>query len=91
LHDFRATGRVGCAGCWTTFERPLRDLLRRLHGATRHTGEAYRVADPAALTPAEARQRHRAELREELAAAIAAEQFERAAELRDRLRVVEGS
>lgn len=91
LHDFRTTGRVGCAECWTTFERPLRDLLRRLHGATRHTGEAYRVADPAELTPAEARQRHRAELREELAAAIAAEQFERAAELRDRLRVVEGS
>ena len=91
LHDFRSTGRVGCAECWTTFEQPLRDLLRRLHGATKHTGEGYRVASPAELTPAEARQRHRAELREELAAAIAAEQFERAAELRDQLRVVEGS
>ena len=28
----------------STFERPLRDLLRRLHGATRHTGDdTYRA------------------------------------------------
>jgi protein arginine kinase activator len=91
LHDFRTTGRVGCAECWSTFEQPLRDLLRRLHGATQHTGEPYRPVDPSRLSPAELQQRDRAELREELRAAIAAEQFERAAELRDRLRVLERS
>lgn len=91
LHDFRTSGRVGCAQCWITFEQPLRDLLRRLHGATRHTGEPYRPADTSQLTPSELRQRDRAELREELRAAIEAEQFERAAELRDQLRVLDTS
>ena len=89
LLDFRTTGRVGCDQCWTTFERPLRDLVRRLHGATRHTGESYRRVDAADLSPADSRRLHRDELREELRAAIDAEQFERAAELRDQLRVLD--
>jgi protein arginine kinase activator len=89
LQDFRASGRVGCSGCWRTFEQPLRDLLRRLHGATRHTGEAYRRTDTTVQTPSELRERSRAELRDELRLAIEMEQFERAAELRDQLRVLD--
>jgi protein arginine kinase activator len=41
LNDFRETGRLGCAQCYRTFEAPLRDLLRRLHGSSRHLGERY--------------------------------------------------
>lgn len=90
LQDFRASGRIGCATCWTTFERPLRDLLRRLHGATRHTGKFYHAPDgPAMSVDEHAHQRD--ELREALRTAVAAEEFERAAELRDQLRVLEGS
>jgi protein arginine kinase activator len=89
LHDFRASGRLGCAQCWITFERPLRDLVRRLHGATRHTGEGYSRPADEALTVPEQRQQVRAELREQLRLAIDTEQFERAAELRDQLRVAE--
>ena len=86
LQDFRTSGRVGCPGCWVIFERPLRDLLRRLHGATRHTGEGYSPpgADSDGMTGAI---QEKARLREQLRAAIEAEQFELAAELRDRLRV----
>jgi protein arginine kinase activator len=91
LHDFRTSGRVGCAQCWVTFEQPLRDLLRRLHGATRHTGESYRSIDASQLSLTELRQRDRAALREELRAAVEGEQFERAAELRDQLRVLDTS
>ena len=91
LYDFRASGRVGCAQCWVTFERPLRDLLRRLHGATRHTGKPYRPVDPGGLSASESRLRSQAGLRDELRIAIEAEQFERAAELRDQLRVLETS
>jgi protein arginine kinase activator len=89
LHDFRASGRLGCARCWITFERPLRDLLRRLHGATRHTGEGYERPGADALTAEEQLDRNRAELREQLRLAIDAEQFERAAELRDQLRALD--
>lgn len=81
--DFRDTGRVGCARCYETFDAPLRELLRRLHGSTHHTGT--RSTHPGApdappgTPPA-------AEIRERLRRAVEAEQFELAAELRDLLR-----
>jgi protein arginine kinase activator len=84
LRDFRETGRVGCAECYRAFDAPLRELLRRLHGSTHHTGIRYQGAEAAPVVSAPdggAR-----ELREQLRRAIEAEQFELAAELRDRLR-----
>lgn len=87
LEDFRASGRVGCSACWTTFERPLRDLLRRLHGATRHYGEQYLGAGDG--TPETEQMRERARLKEQLRLAVQGEAFELAAELRDRLRALD--
>lgn len=87
LQDVRASGRLGCPLCWTTFERPLRDLVRRIHGAVRHTGKWY---DDPALATAEDRPAHtRVRLQEALREAVAEEAFERAAELRDELRGLE--
>jgi protein arginine kinase activator len=85
LQDFRESGRLGCPECYRSFEVPLRDLLRRLHGSTHHMGERYSDKEPA--IPNEPRQA--AELREQLRLAVETENFELAAELRDRLRVVE--
>jgi len=86
LEDFRASGRLGCSGCWVAFERPLRDLVRRAHGATKHTGERYAEIDTVSLSAAEQRERDQIELEEQLRLAVASEHFERAAELRDQLR-----
>ncbi|HEX5633442.1 MAG TPA: UvrB/UvrC motif-containing protein [Gemmatimonadales bacterium] len=89
LADFRDTGRLGCGECYVTFGAQLRDLLRRLHGSTRHVGERYAspggpapepVVEPAPVAA------ELVELRERLRRAIADENFELAAELRDRLR-----
>jgi protein arginine kinase activator len=85
LQDFRETGRLGCAECYRSFEGPLRDLLRRLHGSTVHVGERYAQRGATPEDP----QRREAELREQLRLAIETENFELAAELRDRLRVAE--
>jgi protein arginine kinase activator len=41
MKDFRATGRMGCARCYVTFEPSMRELLRQVHGA-RATGRPYR-------------------------------------------------
>ena len=85
LQDFRESGRLGCPDCYRSFEVPLRDLLRRLHGSTHHMGERYN--DQETAPPKE---RHQAaELREQLRLAVETENFELAAELRDRLRVLE--
>ncbi len=94
LKDFRETGRLGCAQCYTTFEPHLRDLLRRLHGSSKHAGEPYGGARQAAPgeSPAETPSAHATEvgtLREQLRRAVEAENFELAAELRDKLKVLE--
>ncbi len=83
LKDFRETGRVGCAECYTEFDPPLRELLRRLHGSTHHSG--MRFTPQGTVTPKPAGP-SAPDLRERLRQAIVAEQFELAAELRDQLR-----
>lgn len=85
--EFRSSGRVGCARCYSAFERSLKELLRRLHGSAKHTGRRYAAPAPALIEEASLV----GELRERLRRAIDAEQFELAAELRDRLRAHEGA
>jgi protein arginine kinase activator len=101
LRDFRQTGRLGCAVCYQSFEVHLRDLLRRLHGSTRHEGETYGQPDTGAPghrgtekagdrgTGAPGHRTELEQLRETLRLAVEAEDFEAAAELRDRIRVLE--
>lgn len=85
--DFRETGRLGCPHCWSTFEPQLRNLLRRIHGATSHVGKVYLPPDPSASE----RQRRLEGLRRKLERAVETENFERAAELRDQIRDLEPS
>jgi protein arginine kinase activator len=85
LKDFRTTGRLGCAHCYATFEGSLRDLLRRVHGHSRHAGKRYHAPEAAATEG----QSVLSELRERLRRAVENEQFELAAELRDRIKVLE--
>ncbi len=85
LRDFRESGRLGCPACYRTFGRHLRDLLRRLHGASQHVGELY----VAAVSRTSGDAPGIGELRDQLRRAVESENFELAAELRDRLRVME--
>ena len=83
--DFRETGRLGCAECYVTFEGQLRILIRRYHGSTHHHGRRHIGPAPAGQ-PADELARG---LREQLRLAVSAENFELAAELRDRLKELE--
>jgi len=85
LRDFRESGRLGCAGCYEAFEGHLRDLLRRLHGSSQHVGERYAAPGERDFDP----QRELLDLKEQLRRAVESENFELAAELRDRIRVLE--
>jgi protein arginine kinase activator len=86
LQDFRESGRLGCPHCYETFDSHLRDLLRRLHGSSHHVGEVYLSPLPKG---ADAREHQVAEMRKRLKGAVEAENFELAAELRDKLRSLE--
>ena len=79
--QFRQTGRVGCAECYQSFEVELSPLIERAqNGGTHHTGKAPRRAGTSVD-----RQLLIQRLVKELDHAVAAEQYERAAQLRDRL------
>jgi protein arginine kinase activator len=84
LRDFRASGRLGCAQCYTAFEGALRELLRRVHGAARHRGSDYETPVAPGFVVSELDS-----LRERLAQAVASEEFELAAKLRDEIRARE--
>ena len=81
---FRETGRLGCAECYDAFGSKLKPLLRRIHGSTRHVGKLP-AHDGAVVTP----QRQVQRLHDELLKAVEREEFERAAEIRDRIKTLE--
>jgi len=79
FREFRACGRFGCPRDYEVFRKGLEPLLERIHGTSEHRGK--RPARPAA-----ARRRDRlARLRAELEKAVAAEEYERAARIRDQI------
>ena len=79
--QFRQAGRLGCAQCYIAFETELSQLIERAQsGGCHHCGKAPRRSG-AALDRELLIQR----LARELDQAVAAEQYERAAQLRDRL------
>ena len=77
LSEFRSKGRLGCPGCYASFEGEIGALLLA-YGSTEHKGKPYRrsVADKQEKADV-------SRLRSELDAAIRNEEFERAAKLRD--------
>lgn len=85
LRDFKESERLGCARCYTTFEGSLRDLLRRLHGNSKHVGKSYQAPD----AEGEHGVSLRAELQDRLRRAVDSEQFELAAKLRDQIKASE--
>lgn len=80
--EFRNYGLLGCPHDYQIFREPLARLLERAHdGATHHTGKSPRAAGQPRTSLLEVRR-----LRRQLEDAIAGEDYERAAALRDRIR-----
>ncbi len=79
--QFRKTGLLGCPDCYETFARQLESVIGRSQGgATAHVGRVpERDAD---LVDQQALRRT---ILDEIDRAVASEQYERAAHLRDRL------
>jgi len=86
LRDFRDSGRLGCDQCYVSFDSHLRDLLRRLHGSSQHVGERYEGPGEGGADDPRSRL---LDLKAQLRRAVEGENFELAAELRDRIRVLE--
>ncbi len=88
--DFRKYGRLGCSECYTHFRGRLSSLLKKIHGAAHHVGKAPQsvVKEPSAA-PAATGAAPIDELKKQLQQAVLCEDYEKAAELRDRIRGME--
>lgn len=85
--EFRQNGLLGCPRDYDVFRESLDSMIERAQdGATQHTGKSPRTRAQPSTTAGDRRK-----LKKLLAEAVAAEDYERAAELRDRLRESEGS
>lgn len=83
--DFRKFGRLGCSECYEAFKTHLATLLKKVHGSNHHLGKT-----PLKIPKSEQeRMESLQELKTQLMQAIELEDFERAAELRDRIRQLE--
>ncbi len=81
---FASNGLLGCGHCYQEFEDRIEPMVRRIQGTGVHTGKV----------PARSHGRYRLvreidQLKKTLREAVAREEFERAAELRDQIRELE--
>lgn len=93
FEEIARSGKLGCADCYKTFRSQLVPMIQRIHGTTRHKGKtpgssALRVTEnrsqivPVAQSALE-------EKKKQLQKAIEAQEFERAAVLRDEIKEME--
>ena len=77
--DFKKSGLFGCADCYSQFEAHLPKLFKRVQGVVEHVFEKQAAPQDDVTT-----------LEESLSEAVACEDFELAASIRDRLVVLKG-
>ena len=79
--DFKKAGRLGCAECYIIFAEGLEGLLKTMHKGTRHVGKV-----PVAFQQTRDHAERLKSLRKKLDKAVADEDFEQAALLRDEIK-----
>jgi protein arginine kinase activator len=82
--DFLKTGKMGCGECYNTYREKLKPALKRLHGSFKHSGKV-----PLRLSKEKDLSLQIERLKEMLDRAVQNEEYEKAAELRDKIRAME--
>lgn len=81
IADFKKTGRLGCASCYTVFAEQLEPLLKSMHKGLKHSGKV-----PHGMREAQDMNELLRKLQQQLQEAIKVENFEKAAFLRDEMK-----
>lgn len=84
LSEFQKKGRLGCANCFFSFKHLLLSLLKQIHGFTVHVGRY-----PAGYKEIAEKEKRIEKLKTELKKAIAIENYEEAARIRDMIKAIE--
>ena len=89
--EIAKTGRVGCAHCYEVFADRLYPSIRRMHGNTTHCGKNSGRQEAKEAKPAEMTKEEKiADMKRQLDEAVREQNFERAAELRESIKEMEG-
>lgn len=78
---FRQTGKFGCSNCYRSFHDKLTPLFKKIHGHDTHAGKVPKRAGGTIRTRKEIDK-----LKEELDRAVKNEEYEKAAEIRDKIK-----
>jgi len=78
--EFRRTGRLGCPDCYKTFMAELAVAIKAMHHSTQHVGKIPGREGVQTRVKSQV-----ARLQKELEGAIAREDYEKAAEIRDKI------
>ncbi|MCM8794965.1 MAG: UvrB/UvrC motif-containing protein [Candidatus Omnitrophica bacterium] len=87
--DFRKSGRLGCGSCYVSFRAYLLPLLKRIHGAVHHVGRMPAAARPSSKQGRPHKEEQLNRLKQLLKKAVESESFEEAAQLRDKIHLLE--
>jgi len=82
--EFKAKARLGCANDYEVFRSELVRLLEKIHGATSHAGKTPQTVDSQIK-----KENELIRLKRDLESVVKSEDFEKAAQIRDRIRTLE--
>ncbi|MBL4930676.1 UvrB/UvrC motif-containing protein [Clostridium paridis] len=83
-NEFKKTGLLGCSECYESFSKSLSPIIKRVQGDVEHIGKIPEKCGKEIL------ERNKIlKLKEELQKVILAEEYERAAEIRDEIKILQ--
>lgn len=78
--EFKDNGLLGCSECYTEFKEFLNPVVKRLHGSTEHMGKIPKKTCSCII-----QKKKILKFKEDLNKAVAMEEYEKAAEIRDKI------
>lgn len=86
IEEFHKTGLLGCAKCYDAFSDSIQTMLKRIHGNVKHHGKIPKKISGKIRDAYNLRS-----LKEELQKCIENEEYEKAAQIRDKIKSLEKS
>ena len=88
FEDIARTGNPGCPDCYRVFAQKMRPLIHKLHGRAVFKGNVTGSTDSEPIREEKSREMKISELQQQLNAAVAEQNFELAAVLRDEIKAL---
>lgn len=84
LRDFKEKGILGCSECYKSFSSTVNPIINRVQGKVEHVGKIPKKSGKEITT-----KKALINLKQELQKAIALEEYEKAADIRDKIREIQ--